>query len=131
MNPAEEIALNWNAYYSSMKNLAQIVESGQQISGPIFLGQEIRTQILAIGYANLKLRLSPFDLFLELDAVWSNRRPKARTLGIEISALVDSIGVENRDLSERATIAVLEYLGIPPPLIVVKRPITDEIIWPK
>jgi len=131
MNPAEEVALNWNAYYSSMKNLAQIIESGQQIHGPILLGPEIRTQILAIGYANLKLRLSPFDLFPELDALWLNRRPKARTLGIDISALIDSIGVENRDLSKRATIAVLEYLRIPPPLIVVKRPITDEIIWPK
>lgn len=131
MNPGDEVGLNWNAYYASMKNLAQIVESGQQVHGPILLGPEIRTQILAVGYANLKLRLSRFDLFSEVDAIWATNRPKARSLGIDIAALVNSIGVANRDLSEGATIAVLEYLGIPPPLIVVKRPITDEVVWPK
>jgi len=131
MNPEDEAALNWNAYYASMENLAQIIESGEQIQGHILLGQEIRTQILAIGYANLKLRLSPFDLFSELDAIWANRRPKARALGIDIAALVGSIGVANRDLSERATIAVLEYLRIHPRLIVVKRSITGEVVWPK
>lgn len=128
--PGELEYVDWDSCYFTLKNLAQMFESGEQIIA-VTLPPEVKTQIRAVFYANLKLRLSPFGLFSELDSVWAENLPKARDLGIEITALVENIGTDNREQCKRATISIIQHLNIPPPLLIVKRPDTEEIAWPE
>jgi len=130
-NVGEQEAVDWNRYYSTLRNLAESIASGESIHGPLVLPAEVRTQIRAVGYANLRLRLSPYNLFEDLDSLWMTYWPRARELGIEIAALVERVGTGDRGLCEKAIIAVVEFLNIPPELIVVRRPDTQEIVWPE
>jgi len=129
--PDEQESKDWKTYYSTLQQWAKIIESGRQIQGTVILPPEVRTQIRAVGYANLKLRLSPLDLFSELDGLWAEYWPEARRLGIEIADLVEATGTDSKPQCERTTINIIEYLNIPPELVVVKEPNTGEVIWPK
>jgi len=128
--PDEQESKDWKTYYSTLQEWAKIIESGRQIQETVILPPEVRTQIRAVGYANLKLRLSPFGLFSELDSLWAGYWPEARKLGVEIADLVQAIGTDNKSQCERATISIIEHLNIPPELMVVKEPNTGEIVWP-
>jgi hypothetical protein len=130
-NTAEPESVDWNAYYARLAELQRLVRSGTQINSPVAIpNPEIKTQILAVGYAGLQRRLSPHGLFSELDQFWNGLRPEARALGIEIAKIVSQTGTESRAQCESSVIGVIQYLKIPPGLICVKRAMTDEITWP-
>jgi IrrE N-terminal-like domain len=127
----EPESVDWDAYYSVLTKLAASVCSGAEIKSPVVIGNpEIKTQIRAVWYAGMRLRLSPHGLFDKLDTVWAQLRPEARRLGSEIYSLVNTKGCDNKGGCEASVVVVIEHLKIPPWLLVVKRPLTDEIIWP-
>jgi hypothetical protein len=126
----EQESVNWATYYSTLEYWANIVESGELVQGPIGLPTEVETQIRAVAYANARLRFGPFGLFSELDKVWAEYWPEARVLGGKIAAIVETIGIDNRQQCDKSMISLVEYLGLPPQLMVVKRPSTGEVVWP-
>jgi hypothetical protein len=130
-DPSEPESIDWEGYRSLLMDLAAKVRSGGEFNAPVFLGHpEIKTQGMAVGYASLCLRLSPHSLFGDLDRRWAKVRPEARRLGSEVVSLVSAIGYDNREKCEACIIAVIEHLRIPPPLIVVKKTLSDQVIWP-
>jgi len=130
-NPDQPEAVNWQEYYGVLERVAEMEQSPEGLTGHFLLPPEVRTQILAVGYAKYKLRFEPLGLFEELDRRWEQNRPKARALGNDIVSLVKNTGYDTREECEASMIAAIEFLKIPPPLIIVKRPLTGEIVWPK
>ena len=92
---------------------------------------EVNTQILALDYAGLYLRLAHFGLFFEFDNLWNEFWPKAKSLGQEVTNIVESIGINECQQCQSSTIAVIKYLNINPMLLYVELPLTREVIWPK
>ena len=129
--PNEQEHTNWQEYNADIERIAQEIASGLSLQGPIALKPEVNTQIRAVQYANLRLRLSCFGLFSELDSLWAEYWPKARSVGQEIANIVESIGVDDPETCESCMIAVIEYLNMNPELLCVKLPLTGEVIWPK
>lgn len=78
-----------------MERIARVISSGLPIHGPIVLKPEALTQIRAVHYAGLRLRLSRFGLFSELDSVWAELWPEARSLGQDVANIAEGIGVDD------------------------------------
>ena len=129
--PNKQEYTNWQEYYSDMERIAQLISSNRRIKGPLVLKPEVNTQILAVDYAGLCLRLARFNLFSEFDSLWAEFWPEARSLGQKIANIVESIGINECQTCQSATIAVIEYLNINPKLLHVELPLTGEVIWPK
>lgn len=129
--PNEQEYINWQAYNADIERITQVVSSGLIIQGPIALRPEVKTQIRAVQYAKLCLRLSIFGLFTELDRLWAEFWPEARSLGQNVMDIAENIGMKDYQTCKTSMIAVIEYLGINPWLICVKQPLTEEVIWPK
>ena len=129
--PNEQEHMNWQEYYADMERIAQVISSGLPIHGPIVLKPEALTQIRGVHYAGLRLRLSRFGLFSELDSVWAELWPEARSLGQDVANIAEGIGVDDRRACESSMIAVIEYLNINPRLLCVKLLLTGEVIWPE
>lgn len=93
--PNEQEHTNWQEYYADMERIARVISSGLPIHGPIVLKPEALTQIRAVHYAGLRLRLSRFGLFSELDSVWAELWPEARSLGQDVANIAEGIGVDD------------------------------------
>lgn len=124
-------AQNWENLYKSLDTLAKTVNILKDSTEQVMLDQEIETLRAAVHYAKLKIRLSPYGLFTDVDALWSQKLPVTRNKGLEIAELVERNGYDTKEQANKAIIIVIEYLRIPPELLLVKQPISGEIIWPK
>ncbi|GEM_PF-2511543 len=120
----------WQEYYADMENIARLISSDPQIKGPINLKPEVDTQILAVDYAGLSLRLGRFGQFTDLGNLWAEFWPEASLLGQKVARIVEDIGVNKCQACQSATIAVIKYLNIHPALIQVEKPVTGEVVWP-
>jgi len=129
--PSKQEHTDWQEYYADMERTVQLISSNRRIQGPLVLKPEINTQILAVDYAGLRLRLDRFGRFSDLDSLWAEYWPEARSLGQEVVNIVENIGVNECQTCQSSTIAVIKYLNINPKLLYVEIPLTGEVIWPK
>ena len=127
--PNKQEHMNWQAYYAGMDKIAKLIRSNPQIKGPLTVNPEVNTQILAVDYAGLNIRLSGFGQFTDLDNLWAEFWPESRLLGQKIAGIVEDIGTGKDHECQSATIAVIKYLNIHPALIYVEQPVTGEVIW--
>ncbi len=74
---------------------------------------QAHTQLLAIDYATLKLRLEPFGLFSALDALWQERWPGSRGIGERVAAALRRYRFSSAASCRRAMTRALAVLGIP------------------
>lgn len=128
--PGKQEHTDWQTYYADMDRIAQLIGSNPQIKGPLTLSSEVNTQILAVDYAGLRLRLSRFGQFAVLDNLWDEYWPAARLLGQTIAGIVEDIGAKECQACRSATIAVINCLNIHPNLFYVEHTATGEVIWP-
>jgi hypothetical protein len=124
-------AHKWENLYKSMYTLARTINSFKDRTQRVRLDQEIETLRAAVHYAKLKIRFSKYGLFTEIDALWAKELPTARNKGLEITELVERNDYDTKEHAIQAIIGLIKYLRIPPPLLVVKQPISGEIIWPR
>ncbi|MFC1846592.1 hypothetical protein ACFLYS_00830 [Chloroflexota bacterium] len=129
--PDKQEHTNWQEYYADMDRIAQLISSNRRFQGPLALKPEVNTQILAVDYAGLRLRLARFGLFSEFDSLWTEFWPKAKFLGLKVTNIVESIGINECQRCQSSTIAVIKYLNINPMLLYVELPLTGEVIWPE
>jgi hypothetical protein len=109
-------ASDWEAYYSGLKKLAREVNVARP--GKSFkIGAELDTQIMALDYAGLSLRLGRYGLFDGLDRLWTERWPVSRKMGKELARVVSLNGVENREQCRWALEKIIAFLRVPAPLI--------------
>jgi hypothetical protein len=124
-------AHRWENLYKSMNTLARTINSYKDCTQRVRLDQEMETLRAAVHYAKLKIRFSKYGLFTEIDALWAKKLPTARNEGLEIAELVERNGYETKEQANQAIISIIKYLRITPPLLVVKQPISGEVIWPR
>jgi len=72
MKPNKQEHTDWQEYYADMERISRAISSNRQIQGPLALKPEVNTQILAVDYAGLRLRLARFGWFSEFDSLWLN-----------------------------------------------------------
>jgi hypothetical protein len=112
-------AAEWENYYINLEKLAR--EATKTKPGkPFLIGPEADTQVMALDYAGLSLRLGRYGLFDALDATWAGHWPLSRRMGKELAAIVKLNGVENREECRRALDKIIAFLKIPTPLISIR-----------
>ncbi|MCK5612930.1 hypothetical protein KAR91_64245 [Candidatus Pacearchaeota archaeon] len=129
--PKKQEHIDWQEYYTDMDRTVKMISSKRQIQGPLTLKPEINTQISGVDYAGLYLRLDRFGLFSDLDRLWAEYWPEARSLGQEVVTIVENIGVDECQTCQSSTIAVIKYFNINPKLLYLELPLTGEVIWAK
>ena len=85
--PNEQEHTNWQEYYADMERIVQVISWGRPIHRAIVLKPGVLTQIREVHYASLRLRLSWFGLFCELDSLWAEFWSEARSLGQDVAAI--------------------------------------------
>jgi hypothetical protein len=109
-------ASDWEAYCSGLKKLAREVNVARP--GKSFkIGAELDTQVMALDYAGLSLRLGRYGLFDGLDRLWAEHWPVSRKMGKELARVVSLNGVESHEKCRRAFEKIIAFLKIPAPLI--------------
>jgi hypothetical protein len=109
-------AAGWDCYYTNLEK--QEREATKSKPGkPFLIGPEVDTQVMALDYAGLSLRLGRYGLFDALDATWAEHWPLSRRMGKELAAIVKLNGVESREECRRALDKIIAFLKIPAPLI--------------
>ena len=112
----EAEAADWDGYYAGLKKLAREV-TGARTGKSFKIGPELDTQIMALDYAGLSMRLERYCLFDKMDFMWVEHWPLSRKMGKELAAIVKLNGVENRDKCRQALEKIVAFLRVPAPLI--------------
>jgi hypothetical protein len=105
----------WTPYSARLRALSRMLRQGETRLPS--LGDEPATQVRALDYASLSLRLGRFGLFDGLDVLWARLWPASRNLGGKLAATVLCYGVGDAASCRRSMKAVLRRLGIPARLI--------------
>ena len=107
---------DWGAYSAFLHTLAS--RKPAEKTGPVELPPEAGTQVMALDYAGLSLRLGRYGLFDGLDAAWSTQWPVSRKMGKELSGLLGEM--KTRAGCRAALDKIILFLKVPPPLIEIR-----------
>jgi hypothetical protein len=121
LNPMalEAEALDWDGYYAGLQKLVVILTAVRSPKS-FKIGAEVDTQVMALDYAGLSLRMERYGLFSGLDSIWAEHWPVSRKMGEELASLVQANGVENRDKCRQVFEKIIAFLKIPAPLIMIR-----------
>ncbi len=115
----EAEAVDWDGYYAGLQKLVLILTVASSPE-PFKIGTEVDTQVMALDYAGLSLRLERYGLFPGLDSIWAEHWPVSRKMGKELASLVQVNGVENRDKCRQVFEKIIAFLKIPTSLIILR-----------
>jgi hypothetical protein len=99
----------------SCSGLPEVIAAMKEL--PVEAGSEntsgVTTMAMGIDYAALKLRLSSFGLFYELDRLWRVRWPQSRSTGRSLVRALAGFNFSSATSCRRAMEKILKLLGMP------------------